>query len=393
MLDAIKQYVESSTDQLYDLRHYFHQHAELGLQEFETSDKICEFLDHEQIPYRRGVGGTGVAAVIEGAKPGKTLLIRADMDALAITEKTGLPYSSLHEGVMHACGHDGHTAQALMAAKFLHSVRDQMHGSVKMVFQPAEENGGGAPGMIEDNVLENPHVDAGIACHLWGSCTAGTVMLKPGPMMAGTYTFSATLVGKGGHGAYPQSCVDPVVMAADFIMQVQTILSRRISPMDPAVITCGYVSGANQHNVIPNEVEVRGSVRYLSDQVKETLKSETEKIIKGVAASYGGSYRLKTIFHEFPALINDAGMTKIAEECLRDVVGAGNVVHMDNPSLGSEDYAFFSQKIPSVYFFVGISEDPENPIAHHSETFDFSDKYMKTALISLLWIAWSYLNK
>ena len=392
LTEKIHELTERYSEELYEWRKYLHKNPELSFEETNTAKFICERLAEMGIEHTPGVAGTGVTGLIRGGKPGRTLLLRADMDALPVQEETGLPFSSEKPGVMHACGHDGHVAQLLCAARILNELRGELCGNVKLAFQPAEENGGGARLMIEAGVLENPHVDASAACHLWGPAKAGTVTTKPGPVMAATDTFFLTLKGKGGHGAMPHLAVDPVVMASDFVMQLQTIASRRVDPQDPVVLTCGSLHAGQQHNVIPGEAKLAVSVRMFSDDVADKIEAEVRRIANGVAESYGGSYELD-YRKGFPALINDKAMAELALRVGALVAGEKNAVEMRVAEMSSEDFAFFAQRVPSVFFYVGISEEGEAPAVHHHPMFQFHERHLKTAAECLACFAVSYLRE
>lgn len=391
MFEEITRLCEAYYEKAVDCRHYLHENPELSFKEFKTAEYIRKELKRIGIPYEKDIAVTGIVGTIRGNYPGKTLLLRADMDALPVDETADVPYKSKVEHVMHACGHDGHVAGLLCAAYILNSLKEELHGTVVLVFQPGEENGGGAEPMIRSGVFEDMHIDGAFACHLWGAQKEGFIGIKPGAIMAGVDTFHITFIGKGGHGASPHLAIDPVVMAADFIMQVQTIVSRRMDPMQPVVITCGSINGGLQHNVIPGEVKVSASVRSLNKETGKKIREEVVRIAEGIKTGYGGDYRLDYIWG-FPPLINNGEMAKIAAGACGDVVGKENV-HTDFfGGMGAEDFAYFAQIAPAAFFFVGITKEKEGEVFHHNGSFHFDDENLKVSSTCLAWSAWKYLH-
>jgi len=341
MLEKVKLLAEKYYPEVASLRHYFHMHPELSFEEVLTSAKVAEVLRKLDIDVQTGIAKTGVVGLIKGGKPGPTVLLRADMDALKVDEEADVPYKSTVPGVMHACGHDGHTAGLLGAAMILNEIKDEIAGNIKLVFQPAEEDAGGALPMIQAGVLENPKVDAAFGCHLMGTVQANIIEVKKGPLMASPDTFDITIIGKGGHASMPHLAIDPVTIAAQVINELQTLVSRRINPLLPAVISLTTIHGGTVHNVIPNTVEMSGTIRTFDKSVRDWIPEAMESVIKHVTQANGASYTFK-VNKKFPPLINDDQMTDIAEKAAAKVVGQSNVRHAALPAMGAEDFAYFA---------------------------------------------------
>lgn len=341
--------------------------------------------------YKANVAKTGVVGLIKGNYPGKTVLLRADMDALPINEEAEVEYKSRVENCMHACGHDGHMAGLLGAAMILNDMKDRIHGNVKLIFQPAEEEQGGAKPMIDEGVMDNPKVDAAFGCHLWGEMLEGEVHVKRGPIMAAPDMFKFTIKGKGGHGAVPHLSVDPIVIAGQVINNIQSIISRRVSPLESAVISFGSIHGGSSHNVIPNDVEVVGTVRTFSEELRQFIPKCMENILKGVTEYQGASYEFE-YEEKYPPLINDEKMTEVARNSFKKIVGEDKVFDMEEPTMGGEDFAYFGQLVPSSFIFVGISKDKDNLVVHHHPKFKWDDKNILTIAKGLSQIAIDYLN-
>lgn len=390
-MSEVKRLGEKYLQHMINLRETIHMYPEDGFSEFTTSKIIIEELEKLGIKVQKNVAKTGVVGLIEGKYPGKTVLLRADMDALKIQEQADVEYKSKIDGMMHACGHDGHVAGLLGAAMILNELKDNLHGNVKLVFQPAEERDGGALPMIEEGVLENPKVDAAFAAHLWGYLNEGEVHLKEGPMMASPDIFNIKVIGKGGHGAVPQESIDPIVITCQIVNSLQTIVSRKINPLDPVVITCGRIQGGDCHNVIPNEVELEGTIRTFNEETRNWVPKVMEDLIRGIRTSQGAAYEFK-YEPKYPALINDKYMTSFAKESLKKVVGEENVFDLKEPNMGGEDFAYFAQKVPSAFIFVGIANNKIEPVIHHNPYFKWDSKNVGILAQSLSQIAIDYLK-
>lgn len=372
MSTVLFQEVDAIAPEIVSNRRDFHMHPELGFEEVRTSRRLVELLKGYGLEVETMVG-TGVVAYLRGAKPGKTLLVRADIDALPIQELASHAYRSHHDGKMHACGHDAHMAILLAVAKILAGRQDELAGTVKLVFQPAEEGPGGALPMIEAGVLESPRVEAAIGFHVWNNLPVGQLGVRSGPIMANTDQFDLVIEGKGGHGAMPHLSVDAIAVAGQVISALQTIVSRNVSPLDSAVVTLGTIRGGDRHNIIAQTVELSGTVRSFSKTVGEALPRRIEDVVSGITRAMGATYRLD--YHRtYPATVNDPGMTEVVRQAAVKVVGADNVVECE-PSMGGEDMAYFLREVPGCYFFIGTS-NPETGLdnPHHHPSFDMDER-------------------
>lgn len=358
------------------LRHQIHMHPELEFEEENTANLLCAILDEYDIKYERNIAKTGILAQIQGKSAGKCVLLRADMDALPVQEETGLSYASKIPGKMHACGHDGHSAGLMGALLILNELRDEFAGTIKFMFQPAEEGSGGAKPMIETGILENPKVDAVFGCHLWGALLENTAQIVSGEMMAGVDIFELEFIGKGGHGAHPHTTIDPIVMGAKFVSDIQCVVSRNLSPVDAGVITIGSFCAGNTFNIIPENAILKGTVRFLNEKNQALLQEGIERTAKAVALEFGGDFKLH-YKREYPPLINDKKMTKIARIAFSKILGKENIIKKAKADMGAEDFAFLTQARAGAYVFVGISKDLKNPTRHHSSTFCWNDENLK----------------
>lgn len=335
-----------------EARRHFHRHPELSFEEKETSAYVASQLAAMGIPHTTGIGGYGIKAVIDGGRPGRTVALRADMDALPITEETGLPFASAQPGVMHACGHDVHTATLLATARALKALASDLPGRVVLVFQPGEEvNPGGASLMIKDGVLKNPDVDAIFGLHVMPLMEVGTMGFGAGPMLAAPDEVDVTIIGRGGHGAQPHLCVDPVMTAAQCLTLLQQVVARNVGPFQNAVITVGMINGGTARNVIPDEVTFRGTVRTMDPALRELMPKRIEAIVRGVCEAAGASYKLH-YDPGYPALINEAAATEVARRAALQVLDAAGVQPMA-PSMGGEDFAYYLQQVPGSFARLG----------------------------------------
>lgn len=355
------------------MRRDFHAHPELGFQEVRTAGIVAKELTALGLEVHTGVGGTGVVALLEGAKPGPVVLVRADMDALPIREETGAPYSSQNPGVMHACGHDGHTAVLLTVAKMLHAHRNQLSGTVKFMFQPAEEGMGGAEKMIEDGVLENPKVDVALALHVWNEKPVGWVGIAGGPAMAGAEIFKIKVRGKGGHGAVPHLAVDPILAAAQVVSALQGIVARNISPLHTAVVSVCTIHGGETFNVIPPTVEMTGTIRTFEPAVRTRVLERFEKTVHSIAEGMGCQAEID-LHILTPATINQLETAARVQAVARRLFPEADVDTANYITMGSEDFAFVLEKVPGCFFFIG-SANPEKGLdaGHHHPRFDIDE--------------------
>lgn len=361
------------------LRRDFHMHPELGFREVRTGGIVAKDLESLGIEVTKGVGRTGVVGLLEGAMPGPTLLLRFDMDALPITEETGAEYISQNRGVMHACGHDGHTAIGLTVAKMLNARRDQLAGTIKFCFQPSEEgnNGeevGGAEMMMRDGVLDSPKVDMTLALHLWNEKPLGWVGVAQGPVMAGADIFSVKVTGKGGHGAIPDAAVDPIVAAANIVSALQSIVSRNVAPLETAVVSVTTIHGGTAFNVIPQEVTLEGTIRTFDKGVRQKVVERFEQIARGVGEGLGCQIEVN-IKRLTPALVNNDSVTAQVQKTARRVLAESNLDTEGYITMGAEDMAFMLEKVPGCFFFIGSNDKARHlDYGHHHPKFDFDEE-------------------
>ncbi|MBI1240920.1 M20 metallopeptidase family protein [Umezakia ovalisporum] len=374
-LSRIRLEIRSLQPQLVEWRRRLHQKPELGFQEKLTAELVSRHLQAWNIEHQTEIAKTGIVATIQGKKPGanKVLAIRADMDALPIQELNEVPYKSQHDGVMHACGHDGHTAIAMGTAYYLQQHCQDFSGTVKIIFQPAEEGPGGAKPMIAAGVLKNPDVDAIIGLHLWNNLPLGTVGVRPGPLMASVECFNCTVLGKGGHGAMPHQTVDSVVVAAQIVNALQIIVSRNVNPIDGAVVTVGELHAGTKLNVIADTARMSGTIRYFNPNLQEFFHQRVEQIIAGVCQSHGAKYELE-YWSLYPPVINDAGMAELIKSVAEEVIETSLGVVPECQTMGGEDMSFFLQEVPGCYFFLGSANSEKNlAYPHHHPKFDFDE--------------------
>ncbi len=355
------------------LRRDFHAHPEIGFEEVRTAGIVAEELKKLGIEVTTGIAETGVIGIIEGNRPGPVVLLRFDMDALPIMEETGAEYASRTPGVMHACGHDGHTAIGLSVAKVLHKHQDQWAGTVKLVFQPAEEGLGGAARMVKEGVLENPQPDYSLGMHLWNYSSIGEVAATVGPAMAAAEMFTITITGKGAHGATPHNGVDPIVAAAQVISAAQTIVSRNVSSLETAVVSFTAINGGTAFNVIPPSVEIKGTIRTYLPEVRETVLRRMDEVVRGVSESMGCQAQIE-IVDITPAVINDQNMADLVSRVRVEVLPDTTDISGER-TMGSEDMAFMMDDIPGCYVFIG-SNNAEKDLTylHHHPRFDFDEQ-------------------
>ena len=361
------------------LRRDFHMHPELGFREIRTGGIVAKELEALGLEVTKGVGRTGVVGLLEGGKPGPTLLLRFDMDALPITEETGAEYASQNSGVMHACGHDGHTAIGLTVARMLHARRDQLAGTIKFCFQPSEEghNGqeaGGAEMMLRDGVLDSPKVDMTLSMHLWNEKPLGWVHVAKGPVMAGAEQFKIKLIGRGGHGAAPNATIDPIIAAVQVVSAAQSIVARNVGPLETAVVSFTMLHSGTAFNVIPQEATLEGTIRTFDLGVRLKVLDRFEGIVRGVASAMGCQVEL-TVKQLTPALVNADDVAGRVQQTARRVLPDAH--HDNSPylTMGAEDMAFMQEKAPGCYFFVGSADRARGlDYGHHHPKFDFDEQ-------------------
>ncbi len=394
-IEEIKEEARKLQEELVAWRRHLHQYPEVGLDVPKTAAFVAELLREFGLEVRTGVGGHGVVALLRGKKPGKTIAIRADMDALPINEETGLPFSSKIEGRMHACGHDAHMAMALGAAKLLSRHREELAGNVKFLFQPAEEGPGGAKPMIDDGALENPKVDAIVGLHtgcIWKSDKPGEVYVSHGPMMACLDRIDVTIKGKGGHGAMPHQAVDAIVIASCAISTLQSIISRELSPVEPAVVTIGKIEGGTAYNIISSDVRFCGTVRALKQELREFLDKRIHGILNGIVQGMRGELEYAYTYG-YPPLVNDAEFTERFARVAKRVVGEENVKEIPEPTMGGEDMAYFLNEVKGTYFFLSSCNPNKGQIyPHHNSRFDIDEDILQLGVSLFCAAAIDYLE-
>ena len=366
----IKEEVKEIKNSIISNRRDFHKYPELGFKEIRTSKIIAQKLSSYGLDVQTGVGKTGVVATLTGNADGKTIALRADMDALPKQETGDLPFKSVNDGVMHACGHDGHISMLLGAAKILSSMKDQINGTVKFIFQPAEEGLGGARYMIEDGVLNG--VDEIYGAHLWNYQHYGTIGVKPGPIMAAADLFDVVIEGKGGHGATPHGTVDAIIVASQIIQSLQTIVSRNTNPLESTVVTVGKINGGYNFNVIADQVSMQGTTRAYTENNRQLIKTRMSELLDGIGNAFNAKITLN-YKDGYPPVINN-------EECAAKLLSAATKVVGDGAgspylSMGGEDFSYFVNEKPGCFFFIGSAPKDRELLStpHHCSHFDIDE--------------------
>jgi amidohydrolase len=389
--DSIKDEILSLKDEMIQIRRDFHQYPELGMEEKRTSKKIAKRLGGLSLEVNTSIGRTGVVGLLKGKDLGKTVFLRADMDALPIHEKNNVPYRSRNDGIMHACGHDGHMAILLTVAKILADHREDLSGQIKFVFQPGEEGFAGARFMIEDGVLKNPKVDAAFGLHLNTGIPLGSLALRAGNMMACMDSFTIKIKGKGGHAASPEEGADAILMSAQVISMLQSLISKEVSPTTPLVVHVGTIHGGSAFNIVADYVELKGTVRTHDEILRKSIPERIERIVKGVTAALRGAHKLDYQFGYLP-VVNDAGMTELVKGVGAQVVGADQVLEIA-PVMISDDMGFFLREVPGCYFLVGAgSAEKGFDQPHHSARFDFDEEALVVGAEMMVRVVLAYLT-
>lgn len=363
------------------IRRQIHRNPELGFEEVQTQALVERELDSLGIEHRR-IAKTGVVAVVRGAKPGRVAALRADMDALPITEKSGEPFSSEIAGKMHACGHDAHTAMLLGAARVLQGMRDDLHGSVVLLFQPAEEGPGGAEPMIAQGALENPKVDAVAMLHVDQRLNAGQIGITPGPVNASADEFRIAVKGRGGHGAYPHTAADTIPASAAMILALQNIAARETDPLKSVVVTVGTIEGGYRNNVIADEVKMSGTLRAHDPEIRDGLEARARRILDGVAAAYGVTAELE-VSYGYPPVVNNV---ELAENFSRYMKTHSQIpVERPAPTMGAEDFAYFARAVPGVHVRLGIRNESIGAVhSGHSPVFKIDEAALPVGVQTLV---------
>jgi len=357
-------------------RRVLHKNPELGFKEYETSNYIVEKLDEFGIENKK-ICETGVIGLIKGKNNNKTVALRADIDALAIKEKNDVEFKSTNEGIMHACGHDGHTSILLGTAKVLSEMKNDLDGNVKLIFQPAEEGPGGAKPMIENGVLENPTVDYILGLHIYPGINSNMIGLKEGKMMAAPDYFKIKIKGEGTHGARPQDGIDPITIGSHLVIALNQIKARETDTFEPLVITCGSFHAGDAFNAIPDEATITGTVRTFDNKLRKHIKQRIEEITKNITAAFNADYEYEYIF-EYPPVYNNPELTKLMEKVISDKIGKNYIFKIPEPSMGGEDFSYFTEKIPGTYMRLGTKNEKKGitkPL--HSPYFNLDEAVLK----------------
>ncbi|MED3799498.1 M20 family metallopeptidase [Lysinibacillus capsici] len=383
--------LDANYNEMVGIRRHLHEYPELSFEEVETPSYIATF--HRELGHvvREGVGGRGVVAILRGGKPGKTVALRADFDALAIQEENDVPYKSKIAGKMHACGHDGHTATLLGLAKALNTMRDQIEGNVVFIHQHAEEVApGGAKPMIEDGCLEG--VDVIFGTHLWAPTPLGEILVKDGAIMAAADKVEITVQGKGGHGAEPHHSIDAVTLASQFVVNAQQLVSRRIDPLKSAVLTIGHFEAINPFNVIADRVVLAGTIRTFEEEVRIQLEQELEAVLNATCLAFGASYEYRYT-RGYPPVYNHQRETEFLAQLASTVPGVDQVI-TSPPFMIGEDFAYYLEKVPGTFFFTGAKKPEwETAYPHHHARFDFDERAMLIAAKTLGKATLTYLKE
>lgn len=376
--------IEKKIPELIEIRRKIHMNPERGMEEFETTDLIIKTLKSFGISEIQKVKDTGVIAIIRG-RAEKCVAIRADIDALKITENTNIEFAS-QNGFMHACGHDIHTTSLLGAAYLLNLHREELEGIVKLIFQPAEERGMGAKYMIENGALENPKIDAMFALHAWPGVEVGKVFHRHGKMGASSDKFEIKVMGEGGHVAHPEKVIDPILIAGNIIMSIQAIVSRELSPMEQAVVSFSSIHGGDVGNKIPSEVVLKGSIRTLSEEVRNYVHKRIIEISKITAKTLRGKAEV-TIKKGAPVSYNEKRVSKLIEKACKELLGEENYIENPDPTLGSEDFAYYSAYVPSAMYRLGVGYKNKKNAPLHSDKFVANEDAIKTGVLSMVAVA------
>ncbi len=395
MIDFIEE-AQNIEDQIIEWRRELHKIPEVGLETPKTRKFIENELDKMDIKYETGYAENGLVALIEkedNQEEYKTFAIRTDMDGLEVKEETGLPFSSEHEGKMHACGHDAHMAMALGAAKIISENREEFGGNIKILFQPGEEGAGGGEQMVKDGALKNPDVDAIIGLHIGGifdKVGPGKIGVGDGPMMACIDKFQMKVIGKGGHGAMPNTGVDPIAISASIIENIQTLISREISPVRPGVISVCQINGGSAFNVIPGEVTMKGTARFIHQKEREEISNRFEEMCRKIAESRNAELEFEYEYG-YPPLVNPAEFTNFFKECAQDLLNNEDVIQLEEPIMGGEDMAYYLREVPGTFFFLGGQKEVEGEFhGHHNSKFDIDENvfWKGTALFTKTAYEW-----
>jgi amidohydrolase len=372
-------------DEVILTRRDLHMHPELGFEEHRTASLVAERLRLLGYEVHAGIGRTGVVGVLRGSRPGKTIMLRADMDALPILEEGDHAYRSRFDGRMHACGHDGHVAILLGTAALVADRKDELAGTLCLVFQPAEEGQGGALAMIEDGLIERFGIERAYGLHLSSKYPSGVVGFREGPMYASSDSIEIDVIGVGGHGSAPHDAIDPIYTAASFITSLQQIVSRQIDPLEPAVVSIGSIHSGTIHNVIPRTCRMLGTVRAFAENVREQMPERIERVLNACCNAAGATYEF-TYLHRYPVTANDPEQTAYARELARKILGDERVVEVAK-LMGAEDFSYYAQRVPSCFYTLGVRGGPSSSHPHHSSLFDIDESALPNGVAMMTALA------
>lgn len=381
--------IAAINDELVYIRKDLHRFPEVGFQEHRTAAKVAEYMENLGLEVRTGIGGTGVVGLLRGENEGPTIGIRACLDALAMEECSGVDYASENEGVFHGCGHDGNMAIALGAAKILSQYKGVIKGNVKFIFQPSEEETGGAAALIQAGVLRDPAVDAILHVHNWHGIRQGVIGVKPGPVLASSDVFHLDIIGRPGHGAWPHMAVDPIVVAADVISAIQNIISREIDPVKPALITIGMIHGGTAVNIIAAKITLDGTVRAYHQEVRDFIARRLEEVVDGITRSARATYQL-TYSRITPPANNDPRLTAKVSRILKDSFEPDMITDEIPSEMGCEEFALFQQEIPGLFIFLGKDKAGEPIVPIHDPKYIFNDETLAIGVKALCEIVLKY---
>lgn len=388
-MENLDQTIARTKDELVGIRKDLHRFPEVGFQEYRTAAKVAEYLKKLGLEVVTGIGGTGVIGVLRGRNEGPTIAFRVCLDALAMDERSGVEYVSENKGVFHGCGHDGNMTMALGAANVLSQYREQLSGNVKFIFQPSEEETGGAAEVIKAGGLKNPDVDAIITPHNWHGIKEGVLVVKPGPVLASSDVFHLDIIGKPGHGAYPHLAVDPIVVVAEVISALQYIVSREIDPVKAAAITIGKIHGGTAVNIIPETVGLDGTVRAFEPEVRDFVQVRIEGIVRGITQAARADYKL-AYRRIMPPVNNDERLASRVNKVLRDAFEPGVVTDEFTPEMGCEEFSLFQQEVPGLFLFIGKDKDGHDVVPLHAPHYVFNDDILVHGVKALCVIALGY---
>jgi amidohydrolase len=366
-------------------RRDLHAHPELGFHETRTASIVAQRLRSLGYDVHEGIATTGVVGVIRGDAPGRTIMLRADMDALPMQEERDHAYRSQNDGTMHACGHDGHVAMLLGAATLIAEHRSEIAGTVVLVFQPAEEGLGGAKVMVEEGLIERFGIERAYGLHLASKYPTGVLAFREGPLYASSDSIEIEIAGVGGHGSAPHDAIDPIYTAAEFITSVQQVVSRKVDPLQPAVVTIGAIHGGTTYNVIPRTCKMLGTVRAFDDAVRRALPDQIEQVLRGCCAASGATYEYNYLWR-YPVTVNDSAQNAYARALAEATIGAEHVADA-SALMGAEDFSFFAQRVPAAFYQLGCNGGPDTAHPHHSGLFDIDERALATGVAMMTALA------